>query len=108
MENKILTWSTRSLAAIAALALASSGECQPIFLFVSLSFFVLGIWIERYPELRRFMGMIQPVLAGLVLIVGLIDFFFLSNSFLLSIAHFLLSIQSVGLLALRTRRENLG
>src|SRR6185436_5068779 len=50
----------------------------------------------------------QPILAGLVFFIGVVDFFYLSNSFLLSIAHFLLCLQGLRLLALRTNRECLG
>ena len=54
------------------------------------------------------MHAVQPYLATLFLFLGVVDFFFLSNSFLLSVAHFLLCLQGLRLLSLKTARECLG
>src|SRR5437660_8141598 len=112
MENELaalaLIRSVRVLSAIGGLALASTGECDPLFLFVFLSFFLLGIRIMDLPRLNRILGSAQPYLAALILAVAIIDFVYLSNSFLLSVAHFLLCLQGLRLLSLRTNRENLG
>jgi transglutaminase-like putative cysteine protease len=104
----ILVLSVRWLAFVSGLALALSGECQPLFLGVFGGFFVLGLIINRQQRLARVMGKLQPFLALLMLAIAFIDFFKLSNSFLLAIAHFLLSVQGLRLLALQTPRENLG
>lgn len=106
--SRTLVRSVRWLAAIGFLALLSTKECQPIFLVVFASFFLIGLKIEDFPSLANLMGKAQPFLAALVFAASLVDFFYLSNSFLLSVAHFLLCLQGLRLMALRTNRENLG
>ena len=105
---KILPWSSRLLALIGGLAMATTGELDIIFLFLFLGLFLFGLQIVKFPRLVATMSWMQPVLATLFLFVGIIDFFFLSNSFLLSVAHFLLGLQGLRLLAIKTVRENLG
>ncbi len=104
----LLVVSVRFLSLVGALALVFSGECQPVFIGVFAGFFVLGLFIDRQERLARFMGKAQPFLALLMLAIAFIDFYKLSNSFLLAVAHFLLSVQGLRLLALQTPRENLG
>lgn len=99
---------TRFLAVMAGLAMATSGELEVTFLVVFLSLFLFSIRIESFPRLHAFLGFLQPFLATVFFGLGIADFFFLSNSFLLSIAHFLLCLQGLRLLALRTPRENFG
>lgn len=104
----LLVQSVRVLAAVGGLAMASTGECEPVFLIVFLAFFLLGLRIEKLPVLAKLLSLLQPVMAWLVFGLALIDFFYLSKSFLLSVAHFLLCLQALQLLVLRTNRENLG
>jgi hypothetical protein len=105
---KKLVWSVRLLAALGGAGIISTGECEPVFIFVFLSFFLLGFKIQELKSFSKFIGRILPVLAWLVFFIAIVDFLYLSNSFLLAVAHFLLSLQGLQLLVLRTHRENLG
>jgi len=105
---RMLVRSARLLAAIGGLAMATTGECSPIVLVAFLTFFLIGFQVQSYPALSRGLSSAQPFFALVVFAMALADFFTGSQSFLLSVAHFLLGIQALRLIALRTNRENLG
>ncbi len=103
-----LVKSIRALAALGGIALIMTRECQPLFVAVFVSFFALGFFVGRFPSLAKVLSAAQPYLALVVFAIAVVDFLYLSNSFLLTVAHFLLSLQGLRLLALRTNRECLG
>lgn len=105
---RMLVRSTRLLAAIGGLAMATTGECSPLVLAAFLLFFLIGMKIEAFPAPVRFLGAAQPYFALIVFGLAIADFFMASQSFLLAVAHFLLGLQALRLMALRTNRENLG
>ncbi len=108
ITSKTLVRSVWLLALISVLSVVVTRECQPLFIGVFTVFFVIGVKIEKFSRLANMFGTLQPYLAAVFFAVSVVDFFFLSNSFLLTVAHFLLSIQGLRLLALRTNRECLG
>ncbi|MFN0117176.1 MAG: transglutaminaseTgpA domain-containing protein [Elusimicrobiota bacterium] len=108
MNKSLLVFSIRILAMLAFMALLFSGECDAIFLGVFVTFFLMGLKIEKLSYLSFLFGKVQPVLALFLLGIAIIDLFYLSGSFLISIAHFLIGLQAIRLLALKTNRENLG
>ncbi len=103
-----LVRSVRLLALLGGIALTITGECQWLFLGVFFSFFLFGLKLADFPGLAQFFGKAQPFLALFSFSVAIIDFRYLSNSFLLTVAHFLLLVQAVRLLALQTNRECFG
>lgn len=100
--------SVRLVAAIGGLALATTGEIDFFVLAVFIGLFFLGLKIERLPRLSKMATVFQPVMAVIVFAIAVVDFFYLSQSFLLTVAIFLLMLQSLRLLALGTLRENVG
>ncbi|MCG3205372.1 MAG: hypothetical protein KCHDKBKB_02092 [Elusimicrobia bacterium] len=100
--------SIRLLAFLGAFSLIIAGECQMAFIFVFAAFGLLGLKIEKFPHLAKIFGAAQPAMAIFIFCVAVIDFFYLSRSFLLTVAHFLLSVQGVRLLSIRTLRESYG
>ena len=72
---------------------------------VFLGLFALGLKTQTLPSLGKLLSIAQPFLAAIVFALSVIDFFYLSNSFLLTVAHFLLFIQGLRLLSFTTLRE---
>lgn len=105
---RLLIRSARLVAAIGALALASTGEMSPVVLAGFLLLYFIGTRVARMPRVERVMARFQPFLAAGIFGLAVFDFTRVSQSFLLAVAHFLLGLQAVRLLALRTTRENLG
>ena len=62
----MLVRSTRLLAAIGGLAMATTGECSPIVLAAFLAFFLIGMRVEAFPALHRLLSWAQPFFALLV------------------------------------------
>ncbi len=108
LAPSVLVWAVRLLAVLGAAALISTGECEMVFISLFVCFFLLGIKMGDTPRVGRVLGFVQPALALLALSIAVIDFFYLSKSFLLAVAHFLLMLEALQLLLLRTNRENLG
>ncbi|MCB4756168.1 MAG: DUF3488 and transglutaminase-like domain-containing protein [Elusimicrobia bacterium] len=100
--------SVRVLSAMGAIALASTGELEWLFLSIFTVFFLIGLKLDDVPRISRWFGLLQPYLAVLCFGYAVFDFFRFSQSFLLSVAHFLLNVQALRLLSLRTVRENVG
>ncbi len=105
---RLLVGSARLVAAIGAIALVSTGEMETPLVVVFLAFFFIGLRVAGMRRLARALTVLQPFLAAALLILALGDFFRISQSFLLAVAHFLIGIQAIRLLALNTPRENLG
>jgi transglutaminase-like putative cysteine protease len=114
MEKKKITapsnlvWATRALSLIGAASLALTGELQSYTYAIYGLLFILGLRIERQEKLVRVASFAQPFFALAVFALAIVDFLYLSGSFLLAVAHFLLLIQSLRLLALVTVRDNIG
>lgn len=104
----MLVKSVRLLSLIGVLALISSKELDALILIVFFLLFFIGIQIDRFPLLAQTLGKAQPFLALVVFLLAVIDFIFLSRSFLLTVAHFLLSLQGLRLLALKKLRDSMG
>ncbi len=103
-----VTRSVRLVAAVGGLALATTGEIEPLFWGVFVGFFLLGIWLERGPGVAQFLGKAQPFFVTFYFLFALFDFFRFSQSFLMAVAHFLLGIQGLRLLSLRSVRDQVG
>lgn len=103
-----LVWAVRLLALLGGAALISTGECETLFVALFVCFFLLGIKMRDVPRLGRWLSVLQPVLALLAFSISIVDFLYLSKSFLLAVSHFLLMLEALQLLLLRTPRENLG
>lgn len=99
---------TRLLGTIGAAALGLTGEIETLVLVIYVVLFLLGLRIARQPSLVRWAGLAQPFFALLVFVIAVADFMYLSNSFLLAVAHFLLLIQGLRFLALQSVRDNIG
>lgn len=104
----VLGNAVRFLALIGAGAMALSRECDNLILVVFAVLFTIGFFLERHTSAVKLMGLLQPFFAVFIFCIAIADFLYLSNSFLLAIAHFLLSLQGLRLLALQTHRESMG
>src|ERR1044071_1596372 len=100
--------SIRFLAVLCALSMIITKELHPIFVGAFLGLFLLGLLIEKKKSVTRFLGKAQPYLAFLSFLIAIFDFTSISRSFLLAIAHFLITLQGLRLLTLRTVRDGLG
>lgn len=105
---RLLKISLRFLAALTGLTMILTKELDPLFVATFVCFFGLGFATERREQLSRILGRWQPLLAFAFFLLAVLDFFYLSRSFLISVAHFLLSLQGLRLLALRSVRDGLG
>ena len=105
---KVALYSTRFLAALGFLALGLTGEIKWVVLLFIALFFLLGLGIESRPRLTSFFGKAQPFLALLAFSAALFDFFRISQSFLITVAHFLMSLQALRLLSLKKIRDHVG
>lgn len=98
----------RLCAGVTAAAMIITRELDPLFLAGFVLFFLLGFKVEKMGRLARLLSRLQPLFAIFFFFLAVADFFFLSRSFLIAVAHFLLSLQGVRLLSLRTIRDSLG
>lgn len=104
----MLTVSVRALSGISAIALWLTRELRPAVLLSFALFFVLSWMVDRRDRGWNVLGRLQPLLGLAVFALATADFVYASRSFLLAVAHFLLGLQGVRLLSLKTPRENFG